>query len=282
MAEARATAERVEQGDDGEVPAVPGHGPQRALLASLGAVGANVGFARAVLDGSVDGEVWTPAVPPGEAAYARHRYGMSLIWGDRLGDVFDEVVAHLAGRVQAAGTEWLQVDPRWAALPWAEALRRAAPGAQVTEDVRANFAFDERLFASGREATAVAPGWVVDRLRAADFAVRGSVVPSAFWRDAAELLAHGGGWCARRDGVVGAMAFSSFPVYDGGVEIGIETRPEHRGRGLAAAVAGAMIHDLLESGATPVWSCRRGNVASYRLALRLGFVPTVELPYLML
>ncbi len=76
------------------------------------------------------------------------------------------------------------------------------------------------------------------------------------------------------------MAFASFPLYDG-LEIGIETRPEHRGQGLGAAVAAAMIDDLLARGRTPIWSCRRGNAASYRLAVRLGFVPTVELPYLL-
>ncbi len=122
-----------------DVAAAPGSG----LLDSLSTVGANVGFVRAVLDGTVDGEVWTsPSVGTG-AAYARHHYGMSLIWGDRLGDAFDEVVAHVAARVAARGPEWLQVDPRWAGLPWAEALGDALPDVDVAQEVRANFAFDD-------------------------------------------------------------------------------------------------------------------------------------------
>ena len=250
------------------------------LLASLTAVGANVGFARAVLDGVVDGEVWTSPSFGSGAAYARHHYGMSLIWGDRLGDAFDEVVAHVATRIAAPEPEWLQVDPRWAALPWAEALRRSVPGAEVAEEVRANFAFDPQRFARQRSGFAVGEGWVLEPARVEDFAFDAGVAPSAFWRDAEQFLAHGGGWCARRDGVVGAMVFASFPYCDG-VEIGIETRPEHRGQGLGAAVAAAMIDDLLARGTTPVWSCRRGNEASFRLATRLGFVPTVELPYLL-
>lgn len=98
------------------------------LLDSLTAVGANVGFVRAVLDGTVDGEAWASPSAGTGAAYARHHYGMSLIWGDSLGDAFDEVVAHVAARVSARGPEWLQVDPRWAGLPWTEALRDALPG----------------------------------------------------------------------------------------------------------------------------------------------------------
>lgn len=251
------------------------------LLDSLTAVGANVGFVRAVLDGVVDGEVWTsPSVGPG-AAYTRHRYGMSLIWGDRLGDAFDEVVAHVATRVAAPEPEWLQVDPRWAGLPWAEALRRAAPGAEVGEEVRANFAFDPQRFVRQRAGFTVSEGWALEPATRDDFAFDAGVAPSAFWRDAEQFLAHGGGWCARRDGRVGAMAFASFPFYDG-LEIGIETRPEARGQGLGTAVAAAMIDDLLARGVAPIWSCRRGNAASFRLATRLGFVPTVELPYLML
>jgi GNAT superfamily N-acetyltransferase len=251
------------------------------LLDSLTAVGANVGFVRAVLDGVVDGQVWISESVGTGAAYARHHYGMSLIWGDRLGEAVDEVVAHVATRIAAPEPEWLQVDPRWAALPWAEALRRAAPGAEVTEEVRANFAFDPQRFARQRAGFAVGDGWELAPATAEDFAFDAGVAPSAFWHDAEQFLAHGGGWCARRDGVVGAMAFASFPLYDG-LEIGIETRPEVRGQGLGTAVAAAMIDDLLARGTTPVWSCRRGNAASFRLATRLGFVPTVELPYLML
>lgn len=259
------------------VPAASG----ARLLDSLTRVGANVGFVRAVLDGTVEGEVWTaPSVGTG-AAHARHHYGMSLVWGDRLGDAFDEVVGHVAARVSARGPEWLQVDPRWAGLPWAEALREALPDVDVAQEVRANFAFDEERFARQRSGVAVREGWELEPARVDDFAFDAGVAPSAFWRDAEQFLAHGGGWCARRDGVIGAMAFASFPFYDG-LELGIETRPELRGQGLGVAVATAMIDDLLARGRSPIWSCRRGNAASYGLAVRLGFVPTVELPYLML
>jgi predicted GNAT family acetyltransferase len=51
----------------------------------------------------------------------------------------------------------------------------------------------------------------------------------------------------------------------------VETLPEHRGKGYALAAAAAMIHVAVASGLTPVWSCRRENVASVRLAERLGF-----------
>ena len=116
-------------------------------------------------------------------------------------------------------------------------------------------------------------------MTAAEFDLSGlSVTPRAFWRDAAQFLAHGGGLCAQREGTVGAIAFSSFR-FDRTLEIGIETRPEHRGQGLALAVAIALIRRILAAGLEPIWSCRQENTASLVLAQRLGFVVTRQLPY---
>ena len=116
-------------------------------------------------------------------------------------------------------------------------------------------------------------------MTAADFDHDGiSVTPRAFWRDADQFLAHGGRLCAQREDTVGAIAFASFR-FDRSLEIGIETRPEHRGQGLALAVAIALIRQILADGLEPVWSCRKENTASLVLAQRLGFVVTQQLPY---
>ena len=54
-------------------------------------------------------------------------------------------------------------------------------------------------------------------------------------------------------------------------EVGIATRPEAQGRGLATA-AGALICTGIEAwGKTPVWSTSEENVASRRVAAKLGF-----------
>lgn len=103
--------------------------------------------------------------------------------------------------------------------------------------------------------------------------------PSDFWPDAATFLAHGGGWVAEVDGAAAALAFSAFHLGDE-VELGIETAPAFRRRGLARAAAAAMIDDLLAGGRTPVWACREENAGSLLLAQGLGFVVARRLPYL--
>jgi RimJ/RimL family protein N-acetyltransferase len=239
---------------------------------SLSALAINTGFARAVIDGLVDGHTWTSPTVGTAAVHAIHPYGMSLVWGRRVDDAFDELITHLTSRPQPVPEQWLQVDPRWHSLPWGERLERA--GANVEHETRVNFTFTPERFTP-----AAAPdGWRLRPATVTDFNWRGSVVPAGFWRDAPQFLANGGGWVAERDGVVGSMAFSSFR-FDECIELGIETHPAARGHGLGRAVASRMIVDILSASLTPVWACRKGNHASYRLAQRLGFTPSTELPY---
>ncbi|MFF5626856.1 GNAT family N-acetyltransferase [Microbacterium sp. NPDC012755] len=237
----------------------------------------NVGFARAVLEGDVDGELWSSASGGEAAHHVVHSYGMSLIWGERVGDAFDEIVERLLDGSYRTRDEWLQIDPRWAQLPWTERLAQPGGMPPLRVESRLNFTFDPALF---RAATSIgAPiGWSIVPAEASDFDRPGSVVPSYFWRDPAQFLARGGGWRAEKDGCRGALVFSSFR-FDAELELGIETAPESRGQGLGAAVAAWMIEDLLTQGISPVWSCRAGNTASARLAEKLGFRISKRLPY---
>ena len=182
--------------------------------------------------------------------------------------------------------EWLQIDPRALHLDWDRWLD-AVPGnpdqppagPRVQRYTRVNFRFDAATFMQRHEMASPPGTWQLGTMTAAEFDLSGlSVTPRAFWRDAAQFLAHGGGLCAQREGTVGAIAFSSFR-FDRTLEIGIETRPEHRGQGLALAVAIALIRRILAAGLEPIWSCRQENTASLVLAQRLGFVVTRQLPY---
>ena len=57
----------------------------------------------------------------------------------------------------------------------------------------------------------------------------------------------------------------------GAVEIGVETAPEARGRGLAAANTAALALALLENGETVIYQCNRYNTVSLKTALKAGF-----------
>ena len=73
---------------------------------------------------------------------------------------------------------------------------------------------------------------------------------------------------AVRDGEVLSGA-SSYSVYDGGIEIEIDTREDCRRRGLAAACAARLILACLDRGWYPNWDA--ANPASAALAEKLGY-----------
>lgn len=251
-------------------------GPVRELLR----LDMNAGFARAVLEGKVEGHVWRSDSVGDGAIHVVHPHGMSLVWGNRVDKAFDELIERLRLGRYRLRDEWLQIDPRWTGLPWLERLTTPDTPIQARPviDARINFVFDPDRFRSALESITTPDGWSIIRADAADFARPGSVVPAEFWRDAEQFLEHGGGWRAEKNGTHGALAFTSFRFEDE-IELGIETAPEARGQGLAAAVASRMIKDVLDRGLTPVWSCRAGNLASHRLAEKLGFRPVRRLPY---
>ena len=60
-------------------------------------------------------------------------------------------------------------------------------------------------------------------------------------------------------------------------DVSIDTLPGVRQLGLATIVAAAMIRDERTRGREPVWGADEGNVASLRLAKRLGFEPIDEI-----
>lgn len=71
------------------------------------------------------------------------------------------------------------------------------------------------------------------------------------------------------DGERLVCAATSYARSSTSVEVAIATRPAYRGRGLATAVAAALLHHCLAVGLVPRWSA--SNPVSKRLALRLGF-----------
>ena len=86
---------------------------------------------------------------------------------------------------------------------------------------------------------------------------------------------HGIGFGALWEGRLVSGA-SSYTVYDGGIEIEIDTREDHRRKGLAAACAARLILACLERGVMPSWDAH--HLASAALARKLGYRP--QPPYI--
>ena len=75
------------------------------------------------------------------------------------------------------------------------------------------------------------------------------------------------------DGIVGGA--SSYAAYHGGIEIQVETLPEHRRKGVALACCAQLILHCLEHGLYPSWDA--ANLQSVALAQKLGY--RMKAPY---
>jgi GNAT superfamily N-acetyltransferase len=83
-------------------------------------------------------------------------------------------------------------------------------------------------------------------------------------------------WSAYVDGVASAFAYApwrSATLFD----VSVDVLPTARQLGLGTIVAAAMIRDERARGREPVWGADEGNLASLRLANRLGFVAVDEI-----
>lgn len=89
-----------------------------------------------------------------------------------------------------------------------------------------------------------------------------------------DFLNRGFGYCILHGERVVCCA-TSYSIYDGGIEIEIDTDREYRQKGLATVAGAAIIIDCLDRGLYPSWDA--GNLISVELAKNLGYV--MERPY---
>ncbi len=77
------------------------------------------------------------------------------------------------------------------------------------------------------------------------------------------------GFCALMDGKIVSAAWAG-SLSDGHIDVEIETADGYRGRGLATLTCAALLEECAARGLASEWICDTANLASGRLALRLG------------
>lgn len=256
----------------------------------------NTLFARLVSEGHAEGEIAVDDPLRPSAGYVWHSYGMSLFFGDTtVPSIREGLASHLAGEARIRpNVEWLQVHPDgWSHVVdeiFGGRIVRSEidpslvtippdPGGAAVRDTRVNFVFNPERHSQFAAALDLPHGCeIIDDVGRIYAEMHGSVTPSIFWRDPDELAARGAAFALLCDGSIASVAFSAFTLGDE-LELGVETSEQFRGRGFAVHACNALLRYCLERDLEPIWACRLGNLASYRLALRLGFEHTRSIPY---
>lgn len=249
-------------------------------------------FADAVVNETVGGRIYVDDVSVPRTYYIVHHYGMSLLGGDHNNLEFNATFKEYAlnWKKKRVTHEWMQVFPNeWNAvlkdLFRNELIRAGDNKENLTKGVielntRVNFVFDkERYLAIKKELASDDPTIEIVESTSNIFdEMHGSVVPNAFWKSSRDFTKEGVAFSSYVHDKLAATAFSSF-LAPGKLELGIETATEFRGKGLAEKICAELIDYCIERNLEPIWACRLENTGSYRLAKKLGFVPSLELPY---
>jgi Acetyltransferases, including N-acetylases of ribosomal proteins len=246
-------------------------------------------FALAVIEGRVKGRVYADNLKNPKTFYIVHPYGMSLLLGDCHNQEFNlrfkDYALSSIGTARIK-TEWMQSFPQ----DWATVLSELFNGSLMASsknskneeagiielNTRVNFKFNKSKYLERRVNYDEYKMVVVDDIIFHE--MKGSVVPAAFWNCASDFLAVGAGYSLIIDNEIASTAFSSF-VQGNQFELGIETLEKFRGKGLAQYACSALIDYCIEKNLEPLWACRLENTGSYVLAKKLGFEPSIEIPY---
>lgn len=246
-------------------------------------------FACAVVERKVKGQVFVDQVDAPAVFYVVHPYGMSLLMGDCSNAEFNkDFKAHaLNSDKKRTGHEWMQTFPRaWDGVLeglFKDVMVNSAENEQADTSVielntRVNFQFSKARYLALEELPEVPEISIVRTDKQLFRAMKGSVVPSYFWKDEDDFWENGLGFSLLYHGELAATAYSAF-IQGRKVEFGIETVDKFRRKGLAARVCRALIAYCIAHGDEPVWACRLENTGSYALAQQIGFEVKAQVPY---
>jgi GNAT superfamily N-acetyltransferase len=260
------------------------------LIEPLKMVSINNLFARAVIEKHVSGKVLVDNIDKPKTFYIIHPYGISLLFGDHTNRNFNDAFCNYALNIEKNRSkfEWMQASPR----EWDRVLKDLLGDKLIKEsenidkiefriveiNTRVNFKFNKDKYRNAKMGS-MQPDDLIVRTGFKEFVnMTGSVIPQYFWDNADDFVMNGVGFSLIYNGQIASTAYSAF-VQEEKLEIGIETTEKYRGLGFAEKTCSRLIEYCLERNLEPIWSCRLENTASYQLAQKLGFEPTIMIPF---
>ncbi len=247
-------------------------------------------FARAVVERHISGTVYADNKDKPTTFYVVHPYGMSLLFGNRKNSEFNSAFRDYALNKNSSRNdfEWMQIFPNeWdnvlkelfkeSLIKSSENKRNITTGI-VELNTRVNFKFNLDMYSKFKENLNPTNGTTTNTTVDIFNSIQGSVVPSNFWNSADDFLNKGIGFSLFFDGQLACTAYSAF-LMDNMLELGMETVPKFRGKGFAQHTCSQLIDYCLDNDYEPIWACRLENIGSVRLAEKLGFKSTIQIPY---
>lgn len=247
-------------------------------------------FARAVVENHVSGKVYVNDTTNPTTFYVIHPYGMSLLFGKHDNQEFNQAIKEYALNKNESRDwhEWMQAYPKL----WDSTLEKLFAdcsikstdnGSNQTKNIvelntRVNFKFKLVKYDDLKKGIKI-PQTPAIRTGKKEFEnMQGTVIPLNFWNNMNDFLDKAIGYSTYYEDELACTAYASF-IMDNFLELGMETIPQFRGKGLAQYTCSKLIDYCLENDYEPIWACRLENTGSYKLAQKLGFEDALHIPY---
>lgn len=260
------------------------------LIEPLKKVPINILFAHSVIEKRVSGEVYVNNIEEPSTFYILHPYGLSLLFGDSSNKEFNTNFKEYALNTLANRDthEWMQVSHSdWdmvlnqlfenKIVKSSDNINRVETGI-IELNTRVNFKFNQTKYINRKQKDIDSNIKICQTDKQIFRDMKGNVIPLNFWDNAEDFYENGIGFSLFLNDKLASTAYSAF-IRKNKLEIGIETIAEFQGKGFAVDTCSKLIEYCLQNGYEPIWSCRLENIGSYKLAQKLGFEPTIELPF---
>ncbi len=247
-------------------------------------------FARAVVENHVSGKVIVNDVNNPTTFYIVHPYGMTLLFGKHNNLEFNEAFKEYAVNKNdfRDSHEWMQAYPE----QWDSTLKELFSDCSIKSsekepnhiknlielNTRVNFKFNLKKYHELKKDIRIpqTPATIAGKKEFEN--MQGTVIPLYFWNNANDFLENAIGYSTYYENELACTAYASC-ILDDFLELGIETVPKFRGKGLARYTCAKLIDYCLENDYEPIWACRLENIGSYKLAQKLGFEDVLQIPY---
>lgn len=249
----------------------------------------NTFFARSVIEKKAKGKIFVDDKENPKTFYVVHPYGMSLLFGQSNNESFNnQFIDYCLNRNgERKAYEWMQAFPNYwdTILPklFADKLVNSSNSCEAQKqfielNTRVNFKFNLDNYLDFKQNN-IKQKYKIGRTDKDSFReMKGSVVPAHFWNNAEDFCKTGVGFSLYYQEKLATTAYSAF-IFDKELELGMETLPKFRGKGFAQYACSALIDYCISNNYKPIWACKLENTPSYKLAQKLGFVPSLTLPY---
>jgi hypothetical protein len=247
-------------------------------------------FAHSVVLKHVNGTIYVDNTDIPQNAYILHPYGMALLLGNATNTRFENwLYSYLLNEEKSRRKdEWMQIfSDKWNTKMASTLSSKLIDSQQnvnlnykdfIEVNRRVNFKFNAEKYLEFKNGFQAPSAEILRLDKQSTLSVQGTVVPNAFWNSAEDFIEKGIGFSIMINNEQVSTAYSAF-IHDNLLEIGIETIEKYRGSSFAKLACSTIIDYCMGKKYTPVWSCRFENTKSFNLAIKLGFEPTLRLPY---